>query len=50
MQPGESSLEENNKRQVGITAGAVTIAFPVQSAPTTGANSTTSVGSVTITT
>ena len=48
MQPGESSLEENNKRQVGITAGAVTIAFPVQSAPTTGANSTTSVGSVTI--
>ena len=50
MQPSESPLEENNKRQAGIRVGAVTIAFPAQSAPTTGANSTTSVGSVTITT
>jgi hypothetical protein len=48
MQPSTPSLQENNRRQLGARVGSVTIAFPVQSAPTTGANSTTNVGSVTI--
>ena len=49
MQPGTSPDEENIKRQAGISVGSVEIAFPTQTAISTGTSTTSNTGSVTIT-
>jgi len=49
MQPGTSPDVENAKRQAGISIGNIEIAFPAQTANTTGTSTTSNTGSVTIT-